>query len=108
MVAIDPKRRLFGPSLARLLQFRDQVCRVKYCSAPLRHRDHAVPHRDGGPTNADNGQGLCERDNQVKELPGWRVEVQPGDHHRTVTTTPTGHTYVTRLTTPVLHNSVCL
>ncbi|MEJ7706967.1 MAG: hypothetical protein WKF82_06575 [Nocardioidaceae bacterium] len=52
-----------------------------------------MPHRVGGLTGADNGQGLCERSNQVKELPGWQVVVLPGDHHRTLITTPTGHAY---------------
>lgn len=93
VVAVDPRKRLFPPSLSRLFQFREQVCRVSYCTAPLRHDDHVVPHHGGGLTNAENGQGLCEHDNQVKELRGWRVTVLPGEHHRTLMTTPTGHTY---------------
>uniref|UniRef100_UPI0036F28F21 HNH endonuclease n=1 Tax=Mycobacterium simulans TaxID=627089 RepID=UPI0036F28F21 len=50
--------------------------RTPYCDAPIRHRDHARPRSRGGPTTADNGRGLCQRCNYVKESPGWRV------HHR--------------------------
>jgi len=38
----------------------------------------------------DNGRGLCEFHNHVREIPGWSVEVQDGS---IVTTTPTGHSY---------------
>jgi hypothetical protein len=46
-----------------------------------------------GETTAEHGQGLCAHDNQVKEMPGWSVRVEPGGRHRTVITTPTGHSY---------------
>ncbi|SON62811.1 hypothetical protein MSIMFI_04340 [Mycobacterium simulans] len=56
--------------------------RTPYCDAPIRHRDHARPRSRGGPTTADNGLGLCERCNYVKESPGWRVTtgIENGRH----------------------------
>ena len=54
----------------------------------------------GGPTSLANGRGVCARGKYVHEMPGWRVEVVHdgrGRHPHTVrTTTPTGHTYVSR------------
>ena len=47
------------------------LCRTPGCNAPVRHYDHVVRASDGGPTSADNGQGLCERCNYVKETWGW-------------------------------------
>jgi hypothetical protein len=75
---------------------------MPYCTAPIRHLDHIIAFRDGGPTTASNGQGLCERDSHVKEAPGWHVDAvepaqaPPGGRptpHTTIITTPTGHTY---------------
>ncbi len=89
---VDSRRRLFTGQLRRLIIHRDQVCRTPWCGAPIRHLDHAQPVHRNGPTSIDNGQGLCERCNYVKENPGWRT--QPiGGHGATVLTTPTGHTY---------------
>jgi len=109
LVAMDSRRRAFDGLLRRFLVTRDQVCRTPWCDAPVRHTDHIVPAARGGTSTADNGQGLCERCNYAKELPGWHAEVarapQPasGRHarHRVVTTTPTGHTYDS-LAPPVL------
>lgn len=62
----------------------------------------------GGPTSADNGQGLCAACNHTKELPGWaatRETSQPASGsahpdstahrapHTVRVTTPTGHAY---------------
>jgi hypothetical protein len=91
-VAVDPRRRLFPSSLKRVIATRDQTCRTPYCTAPIRHSDHIEPHRRGGPTSLTNGQGLCERCSYVKEMPGWRAHTDNSGH--TVTTTPTGRTYV--------------
>jgi hypothetical protein len=98
VVAVDTRRRRFDGPLARYLMARDQHCRMPYCTAPIRHLDHIVPHRAGGPTTAANGQGLCERHSYVKETPGWHVRVVEPDGpgrsvHSTIITTPTGHTY---------------
>jgi len=89
---VDPRARLFSGPLARLIRTRDQVCRDPYCTAPIRHIDHTVPHRHGGPTTAAYGQGRCVRGNLVKEEPGWAVTPDTPDTISTVTT-PTGHTY---------------
>jgi hypothetical protein len=91
LVAMESKRRLFPEPLRRFLQVRDQLCRTPWCGAPVRHADHVVPRQRGGPTSVDNGQGLCERCNQIKESAGWRAGTQPDG--TVVTTTPTGHSY---------------
>jgi hypothetical protein len=105
VVAVDTRRRRFDGAVARYLIARDQHCRIPYCTAPIRHLDHITPWRDGGPTTATNGQGLCERHSYTKEAPGWQVRViEPGStpgegppsphlRHTTLITTPTGHTY---------------
>jgi len=89
------RRRFFGKREAREIAVRDQVCRHPGCDSPIGHRDHVRRVADSGPSVMDNGQGLCEAHNQVKEMPGWRTRVtdpRPG-HHTVETTTPTGHTY---------------
>lgn len=90
---IDTGRRRFDGALARLIDSRDQHCRMPFCTAPIRHHDHIEPHRDGGPTSAANAQGLCERASYVKEMPGWHFRTEPGRGHRITITTPTGHIY---------------
>jgi hypothetical protein len=56
---------------------------------------------DGGKTEADNGQGLCEACNYAKQAPGWRARQtrrRAGPVIETVT--PTGHTYRSRAPEP--------
>jgi uncharacterized protein DUF222 len=97
---VDSRRRRFDGQLARLIKHRDQICRDPFCTAPIRHLDHVRPHRDGGPTSADNGAGLCERGNYVKDMPGWTrrvIPAQPDGGSRPgliEITTPTGHRYL--------------
>ena len=101
LVAMESSRRVFDGLLRRMLVLRDGRCRTPWCDAPIRHADHVVAHADGGPTSLPNGQGLCERCNQTKTLPGWRAEVldtvldtgrdSPAGRHAVRTTTPTGH-----------------
>lgn len=94
LVAMDSTRRLFDGNLARFLSIRDQVCRIPWCGAPLRHHDHVVPAADGGATSVDNGQGLCEASNYAKEAVGWRARPGPSGAGDVIEiTTPTGHTY---------------
>jgi hypothetical protein len=93
VVAVDTRRRRFDGPLARYLIARDQHCRMPYCTAPIRHLDHITPWRDGGPTTATNGQGLCERHSYTKEAPGWQVRVIEPDGpdrsvHATIITLP--------------------
>ncbi|BBY18267.1 hypothetical protein MLIT_38590 [Mycolicibacterium litorale] len=93
---------MFPKGLATFINLRDGTCRTPYCNAPIRHRDHARPHRDGGPTSAANGLGECEASNYAKEAPGWRVSTSTDEHgsHRATFTTPTGAQY--RSTAPPL------
>jgi hypothetical protein len=89
LVAMESRAREFPSLLRRFLIARDEVCRAPWCGAPIRHADHVVAHSDGGATSAVNGQGLCQRCNQVKETPGWTARPRPDG---TITmTTPTGH-----------------
>ena len=101
LVAMESKARLFPKGLARFIGLRDQTCRTPYCGAAIRHCDHAVPDRAGGPTSAANGLGMCEACNYAKEAPGWTVATSDTDGEHTADFhTPTGATY--RSTAPPL------
>jgi hypothetical protein len=101
IVGGDPGRRRFDGTLATLIGYRDGGrCREPFCDAPAREIDHIIRHRNGGPTSFTNGRSTCVRTNQVREIPGWDVQLvhdglaeQP---HTVATTTPTGHTYTSR------------
>lgn len=95
LVAMDSRARTFPKGLADFIGVRDQRCRTPYCDAPIRHRDHAIPHRRGGPTDADNGLGLCEACNYTKEADGWSVATADGEtgRHTVEFSTPTGARY---------------
>ena len=104
VIAGDPTARRFTGWLAKLIRLRDQqTCREPFCAGPIRHIDHIQRWRDGGPTTYSHGRGLCERDNYVRELPGWKVTIINAgidDPHQVATTTPTGHTYYSRAPNP--------
>ncbi|MFZ0717399.1 DUF222 domain-containing protein, partial [Mycobacterium sp.] len=95
LVAMESRSRLFPKGLAAFIGLRDQRCRTPYCDAPIRHRDHAQPWASGGPTDAVNALGLCERCNYVKEVAGWCVKpnVDEIGRHTAQFTTPTGAHY---------------
>ncbi|MGW9549969.1 DUF222 domain-containing protein [Citricoccus zhacaiensis] len=93
LVAMDSQRREFSGKLRRMIVLRDNICRTPYCGAPIRHIDHATPHRQGGPTSYSNGSGLCARCNYTKEHPGWSHRASPDELE---ITTPTGHRYSSR------------
>ncbi|EHB53632.1 HNH nuclease [Mycolicibacterium rhodesiae JS60] len=95
LVALESRSRLFPKGLADFIELRDRRCRTPYCDAPVRHRDHATPHRRGGATSAVNGLGLCEACNYAKESPGWQVNTAIDDNgtHTAEFTTPTGTHY---------------
>lgn len=95
LVAMESRSRIFPRGLAAFIGLRDQRCRTPYCDAPVRHRDHAQPWADGGATTAENGLGLCENCNYVKESAGWRVTttVDENHTHTALFTTPTGKSY---------------
>ncbi len=96
LVTMDSRSRVFPAGLAQFLATRDRSCRTPYCDAPVRHRDHVRPWALGGPTSAENGQGLCEACNQTKEATGWSAQVTDTDPHTVDTTTPTGHRHRSR------------
>lgn len=94
LVAMESRSRIFPKGLAAFIGMRDQTCRTPYCNAPIRHHDHAVPHRAGGPTSALNGLGECEACNYAKEAPGWTVTTTEQDgEHGAQFSTPTGAIY---------------
>jgi Domain of unknown function (DUF222) len=95
LVAMESRARRFPKGLATFIGLRDQGCRTPYCDAPIRHLDHATPHRRGAPTNAANGLGSCERCNYAKEAQGWRVSTTMDETgcHQADFTTPTGTHY---------------
>ena len=69
---MESTSRRFDGLLAEFLDHRDgHLCRTPGCNAPIRHHDHITPVAADGPTEASNGQGLCERCNYLKETPGW-------------------------------------
>ena len=47
-------------------------------------------------TNLTPDERAPNRGNYVREMPGWRVELLHRHPHTLRTTTPTGHTYVSR------------
>jgi hypothetical protein len=97
LAALDSTRRRFGGALRTLLVARDRTCRTPWCDAPIRHADHVVAVQDGGETQADNGQGLCEACNYAKQAPGWRARhTRRRAGPEVETTTPTGHRYRSR------------
>ena len=101
VVGGDPTARRFTGWLAKLLKLRDGgVCREPSCGAPIRQMDHITPYRDGGLTTFDNGRGVCERHNYIREMPGWTVELLTDQPHTVLTTTPTGCSYLSRAPNP--------
>ncbi|NMD57336.1 MULTISPECIES: HNH endonuclease [Tsukamurella] len=102
VVAMDSRQRCFPDGLAEMIRARDRYCRTPYCDAPIAHTDHIVPHAAGGPTEFDNGQGLCAACNYAKEAAGWHSTVipDPSGRHTVETRTPTGHVH--RSTAPDL------
>ncbi|OIJ25968.1 hypothetical protein UG56_015455 [Nocardioides luteus] len=93
LVAMESRSRKAPDGLAEFIATRDGgICRTVGCDAPIRNIDHIQRHADGGQTNAQNLQGLCERCNQAKEAVGWQA--RPGPDGSITTITPTGHTYV--------------
>jgi hypothetical protein len=92
LVAMESKARLFPKGLARFISIRDDTCRTPYCDAPIRHTDHANPHRRDGATTGVNGLGECAACNYAKEAPGWRVYAvgDPEGRHVAEFVTPTG------------------
>ncbi len=94
LAALDSRRRFFAGPLRTLLIARDQTCRTPWCDAPIRHADHVTAVAEGGRTEDQNGQGLCEACNYAKEAHGWRSRRARGRAGpETEIITPTGHRY---------------
>ncbi|MGU3500547.1 HNH endonuclease [Mycobacterium sp. C31M] len=94
LVAMESRSRIFPKALAMFLGLRDQTCRTPFCNAPIRHFDHATPHRGGGKTSARNGLGLCEACNYAKEAAGWTVRTHDDNgSHTAEFVTPTHAVY---------------
>jgi hypothetical protein len=55
-------------------------------------------------TILENGHGTCERGNQVRQMPGWHINIIDagllGRSHIIHITTPTGHHYLSRAPDP--------
>lgn len=103
LVAMESRRRIFPAGLKAFIATRDEVCRTPWCGAPIRHTDHVVPAHAGGTTTADNGQGLCEQCNQLKEHPGWRA--RPGPGGSVALRSPSGHEYAS-MPPPLPHEPI--
>jgi hypothetical protein len=87
----DSRQRTYTGTLATFIKARDgHRCSEPYCDAPIRHLDHIKRWADGGLTTFDNGRGLCEFHNHVREGRDWDVR-REGD--TITTTTPTGARY---------------
>jgi len=98
LLGMDATTRKVPPGLAEFITLRDQTCRNAWCDAPVRHIDHVEPVEEGGPTSADNLQGLCEACNHAKQAPGWRqvVHTEADGTHVVETVTPAGRRYRSR------------
>ncbi len=103
LVAMDSRRRTFDGLLRAFIHTRDQTCRAPFSAAPIRHLDHANPHRNHGPTTAANGTGLSAAANYLKETRGITVTPVPDPETGDTTiapamrwTMPSGRQYTTR------------
>jgi hypothetical protein len=103
LIGMDSQRRIFPAGLAKFIEVRDQFCRTPWCDAPIRHIDHALPHHQDGATSEDNGNGLCEQCNYIRQAPGWEIRPEPGPRHTVRVTTPTGHSYRSTAPAPPGH-----
>ena len=103
LVAMESRSRMAPPGLAQFITARDRTCRTPWCDAPIRHIDHVTPSADGGRTEAENLQGLCEACNYAKEANGWRsraVRSRADAVHTVTVETPTGHSYSSQPPSP--------
>ena len=95
LMSMESRARLFPRGLAAFIEMRDQRCRTPYCDAPIRHRDHAHPWAEGGPTTANNGLGRASAATTPRKHAGWRVSTSIDENHTHTAefTTPTGRRY---------------
>jgi len=80
---LDLGRQSYTPSqaLADFVLARDGTCRFPGCAqqASRCHLDHAIPYREGGPTDRQNLGLLCQRHHRLKHEAGRRLERHPDD-----------------------------
>ena len=84
-----------GARLAHLTQVRMRTCTAPGCSRPAEFcdLDHVIPHDQGGRTCSCNPHPACRRHHQLKQHPGWHVEMaEPG---RLTWRMPHGRSYAT-------------
>lgn len=93
LVAMESRRRLFPQKLREFIDIRDDTCRMPFCGAPIRHRDHILGKQHGGETSGVNGAGVCEACNYAEEAPGFSAKPVDGERHSFEVKTPTGHRY---------------
>jgi hypothetical protein len=93
LVAMESRKRLFPNGIREFIDIRDDICRMPYCGAPIRHRDHILGKQHGGETSAENGAGVCEACNYNEEAPGFSAKTVDGERHSMEVKTPTGHVY---------------
>lgn len=91
VVDVDPRRRRFPETVARMVRATDDLCARPWCECRVREIDHVTAYAAGGETTPANAQGLCRADNLLKQTRGWRVD-QDATGVRTWRT-PTGHRY---------------
>ncbi|MDA8437827.1 MAG: HNH endonuclease [Propionibacterium sp.] len=71
LVAMESGARFLPDGLAEFISVRDEFCRTPSRDAAIRHIVHIIPAAAKGPTDAANGQGLCQRCNHARQAPGW-------------------------------------
>jgi hypothetical protein len=95
--ALAMERYRPGALLAHLTQVRMRTCTAPGCGRPAEccDLDHVVPYDQGGRTCSCNLHPGCRRHHQLKQHPGWSVEMSgPGrvtwhmPHGRSYTTCP--------------------
>ena len=88
-VAADSYRVPSG--MRRFLQARDQHCRFGTCPNPIHHIHHIAEWTaDGGPTDDNNGIGLCWKHHRDVHEGGWTITGNPNGH--VTFTSPHGRT----------------
>jgi hypothetical protein len=84
-----------SPSLAHLIQIRQQRCTAPGCRRPASSCDfeHTIPWHRGGRTCLCNGGPCCRRHHRCKQANGWGLsQPRPGEF---IWTTPHGRSYRT-------------
>jgi hypothetical protein len=73
VVTADTRRRRFDGPLRDFIITRDRRCRQPLCGARIRDVDHRREFTRGGPTDAANGDGYCERCHYLRDHPAVDV-----------------------------------